>query len=170
MLSRYQTTLLSIVTFLPPVFPLMFGTLWLGDLLALGAGAFWGLTTVAIRSTAAGRISPEKLLLYQIANCALVLPVVAWALGEELRLDFSAWAWCSIAIQAAVGAFASYLIWMWMLSRYPATRLSTFAFLTPVFALMFGTLWLGESLSPGLVVALAGVAAGIVLVNRKPSA
>ncbi len=143
---------------------------WLGDLLALGAGAFWGLTTVAIRSTAAGRISPEKLLLYQIANCALVLPVVAWALGEELRLDFSAWAWCSIAIQAAVGAFASYLIWMWMLSRYPATRLSTFAFLTPVFALMFGTLWLGESLSPGLVVALAGVAAGIVLVNRKPSA
>ncbi len=141
----------------------------LGDALALGAGAFWGLTTVAIRSTAAGRISPEKLLFYQIANCAMVLPVVAWALGEELRLDYSAWAWLSIGVQAALGAFASYLVWMWMLSRYPATRLSTFAFLTPVFALLFGTLWLGESMTPGLLVALAGVAAGIVMVNRKPS-
>jgi drug/metabolite transporter (DMT)-like permease len=56
---------------------------------------------------------------------------------------------------------------MWMLSRYPATRLSTFAFLTPVFALMSGTLWLGEPLTPSLLVALLGVALGIVLVNRR---
>ena len=143
---------------------------WLGDVMALAAGAFWGWTTVAIRSTSLGRVSPEKLLFYQIANCAVLLPVVAWALGEELRLDYSAWAWGSIVIQAAVGAFASYLIWMWMLGRYPATQLSTFAFLTPVFALIFGTLWLGEPLTPSLLVALAGVAVGIVLVNRKPSA
>ncbi len=143
---------------------------WLGDLMALAAGAFWGLTTVAIRSTSLGRISPEKLLFYQIANCAVLLPVVAWALGEELRFDYSAWAWVSIGVQAAVGAFASYLIWMWMLGRYPATQLSTFAFLTPLFALLFGTLWLGEPLTPSLLVALAGVAVGIVLVNRKPSA
>jgi drug/metabolite transporter (DMT)-like permease len=34
-------------------------------------------------------------------------------------------------------------------------------FLTPVFALLFGALWLGEPVTPGLV------AAGIVLVNRR---
>mgnify|MGYP003343462300 FL=1 len=72
-----------------------------------------------------------------------------------------------MGVQAAVGAFLSYLVWMWMLSRYPATRLSTFAFLTPVFALMSGTLWLGEPLTPSLLVALLGVALGIVLVNRR---
>lgn len=141
---------------------------WLGDVMALAAGAFWGWTTVAIRSTTLGRVSPEKLLFYQIANCAVLLPAVAWGLGEDLRLDYSAWAWGSIGVQAAVGAFASYLVWMWMLGRYPATQLSTFAFLTPVFALIFGTLWLGEPLTPSLLVALAGVAVGIVLVNRKP--
>ena len=91
-------------------------------------------------------------------------------MGEDLRLDYSAWAWGSIVVQAAGGAFASYLIWMWMLGRYPATQLSTFAFLTPVFALMFGTWWLGEPLTLSLLVALVGVALGIVLVNRKPSA
>ncbi|MNU07408.1 EamA-like transporter family protein [compost metagenome] len=67
-----------------------------------------------------------------------------------------------------VGAFASYLVWMWMLGRYPATRISAFAFLTPLFALLSGALWLGESVTPSLLAALALVAIGIVLVNRRP--
>jgi len=36
-----------------------------------------------------------------------------------------------------------------------------------VFALVFGVVLLGEPLTLQLVIALAGVAAGIVLVNRK---
>ena len=68
-----------------------------------------------------------------------------------------------------IGAFASYLLWMWMLGRYPATKISVFVFFTPLFALLFGALWLKDSVTTGLLVALATVAAGIVLVNRKPS-
>ena len=68
-----------------------------------------------------------------------------------------------------VGAFASYLAWMWMLGRYPATKISVFVFFTPLFALLFGSVWLGESVTPGLLGALATVAVGIVLVNRKPA-
>ena len=174
---RWQQWLGLLLAFAAVVFALRDGLLqpltpdqWLGDALALGAGAFWGWTTVAIRSTRLIRVSPEKLLFYQVANAAVLLPVLAWFMGEDLRLDYSAWAWGSIVVQAAGGAFASYLIWMWMLGRYPATQLSTFAFLTPVFALMFGTWWLGEPLTLSLLVALVGVALGIVLVNRKPSA
>ena len=144
------------------------GMSW-GDALALGAGALWGLTTVSIRSTKAAHLSPEKVLLYQVAHSALCLPLLAWAMGENLRLDYSLFAWSSIVIQAVVGAFGSYLIWMWMLGRYQATQLSTFAFLTPVFALIFSTLCLGEGLTATLLVALVGVALGIVLVNRKPT-
>jgi drug/metabolite transporter (DMT)-like permease len=88
-------------------------------------------------------------------------------LGEPWRLDYSAQAWGSIALQSAVGAFASYLAWMWMLRHYPATQMSTFTFLTPVFALVFGVVLLGEPLTLKLVLALAGVAAGIVLVSRR---
>jgi len=69
-----------------------------------------------------------------------------------------------------VGAFVSYLAWMWMLARYPATKMSSFVFLTPVFALLFGAAWLGEPITAGLVAALGLVAVGIVLVNRKPAA
>jgi drug/metabolite transporter (DMT)-like permease len=140
---------------------------WLGDLLAVGAGAFWGLTTVVIRSSRLASLSPEKVLFYQVAISAVVLPWVAWGLGEQPTLDISRFAWLSLFLQTFVGAFASYLTWMWMLSHYPATKISVFVFLTPIFALLFGTLWLGETLTPGLIAALTGVAVGIVLVNRK---
>jgi drug/metabolite transporter (DMT)-like permease len=142
-------------------------TTWRGDLLALAAGMFWGLTTVVIRSSVLSRVSAEKLLFYQVAVSALALPLVSLALGERWSFTFSPFATASLLVQTVVGAFASYLAWMWMLGRYSATRISVFVFLTPVFALGFGALWLGEPVTPSLLAALALVAVGIVLVNRR---
>jgi len=139
----------------------------LGDLLALAAGLSWGLTTVTIRASALVRSSPEKLLFYQVAVSAAVLPLLSLILGETWTWQFSPFALTSLLLQTVVGAFASYLVWMWMLGRYPATKISAFAFLTPLFALLFGALWLGEPLTPSLLAALALVAVGIVLVNRR---
>ena len=100
---------------------------------------------------------------------AVAAPLVSLALGESWSLTYSAYAWGSLAVQTVVGAFASYLTWMWLLRHYPATQMSSFTFLTPVFALVFGVLLLKEPLTLQLTLALCGVAAGIVLVNRKPA-
>ncbi len=110
---------------------------------------------------------PKKTWFYQVAVTALVAPLLSWALGEPWRLDYSSHAWVSVAVQSAVGAFASYLAWLWLLRHYPTTQASAFAFLTPVFALLFGVGWLGEPWSLQLLLALTGVAVGIVLVNKR---
>lgn len=144
------------------------GSSWQGDLLGLGAGMFWGLTTVVIRTSALARVSAEKLLFYQVAASALVLPLVSAGLGEPWVWQFSAFAATSLVLQTVVGAFASYLAWMWMLGRYPATQLSVFVFLTPVFTLGFSAAWLNEPITASLLLALVLVTLGIVLVNRKP--
>lgn len=138
-----------------------------GDLLALLAGALWGLTTVAIRATPIARVSAEKALFYQVSVSAVALPLLSLALGETWVWHWSAFAATSLALQTVVGAFASYLAWMWLLVHYPATKISAFVFLTPIFALVMGALWLHEPVTPSLVLALALVAAGIVLVNRR---
>jgi drug/metabolite transporter (DMT)-like permease len=143
---------------------------WLGDALALAAGLFWGLTTVVIRATKLGSIRAEKLLFYQLAISAICLLPASFIMGENWSATLAtmpAFAWGSLAIQTVVGAFASYLAWMWMLGRYPATQLSSFTFLTPVFTLIFGAWWLGEPVTASLVAALVLVGIGIVLVNRK---
>ncbi len=141
---------------------------WVGDVLALAAGMFWGLTTVVIRTTSLARLSAEKLLFYQVAVSAVALPFLSAGLGERWPDSFSRFALGSLAVQTVIGAFVSYLAWMWMLGRYPATKISVFVFLTPVFSLVAGALWLREPVTPSLLAALALVAVGIVLVNRKP--
>jgi drug/metabolite transporter (DMT)-like permease len=138
-----------------------------GDALALLAGALWGLTTLVIRSTRLASASPEKTLFYQVAVTAFVAPLLSLGLGESWSLAYSAHAWGSLAAQTVLGAFVSYLVWMWLLRHYPATRMSSFTFLTPVFALVFGVVLLHEPLTTQLVLALLGVGAGIVLVNRQ---
>ena len=137
-----------------------------GDLFGLAAGLFWGLTTVVIRSSALTQVRPEKLLLYQVSVSALLLPCLSLALGETWRWDYSAWAWGAAGAQASLGGFISFLIWMWLLGRYPVTRVTSFSFFTPLFTLVFAALWLGESVTPGVILALAAVAAGMALMNR----
>lgn len=141
---------------------------WLGDVLGLLAGLLWALTTVVIRSTPLGGVAPERQLLYQVVVSTATLPLLSLALGERWSLDLSAFAVSSLLVQALLGAFISYLAWMWLLAHYPATKISAFVFLTPVFALLFGAWWLGEPVTPALVAALTLVAAGIALVNRRP--
>lgn len=141
-----------------------------GDALALAAGVLWGLTTLAIRTTRLATASAEKTLFYQIAVTAVVSPLLSLLLGEKWGFSYSGYAWFSIALQTVIGAFASYLAWMWMLRHYPATRISSFTFLTPLFALVLGVALLSEPLTLHLVLALAGVAFGIVLVNRRSEA
>jgi drug/metabolite transporter (DMT)-like permease len=142
---------------------------WVGDVMALVAGMLWGLTTVVIRASSLARVSPEKLLFYQVAVSTVTLPLLSLALGERWSWSFSPFALTSLVLQTVVGAFASYLAWMWMLGRYPATKISVFVFLTPLFALLFGALWLKEAATPSLLAALVLVALGIVLVNRTPA-
>jgi len=138
-----------------------------GDLLGLGGAIAWALTTVVLRTTRLNRLGPEKLLFYQVGVSALALPVFSLALHETWNWHWSSFAIGSLFLQTVVGAFASYLCWVWLLGRYPATKIGSFALSTPLFALLFGAVWLGEAVTAELVGALAVVGAGITLVNRR---
>ena len=139
---------------------------WLGDALGLLAALLWGGTTLAIRATSLSSASAEKTLLYQLAVSAVALAAGAVATGEVLPLDWS-WRLTGLfAFQAVVVSFASYLLWFWLIRHYPATKLSSFTLSTPLFGLLAGALLLGEPITPRLMLALAGLAAGIVMVNR----
>ncbi|MBL8289323.1 MAG: DMT family transporter [Rubrivivax sp.] len=142
---------------------------WLGDALGLTAAVLWGATTLVVRGSALGRASAEMALLYQLAVSALLLGVGAFVAGERWPVSVSATSWALLAFQAAVVSFASYLVWFWLVRHYPATQISVFTLLTPIFGLLAGVWLLGEPLTTRLVVALAAVCAGIWLVNARRS-
>jgi len=138
----------------------------LGDAFGVVAAALWAATTVVIRTTKLSVVSPAKTLLYQIGTCALMLPVLSLLLGEPGIVELTLLVWASLLYQGAVVTFASYLAWFWLLTRYMATRLSVFTFLTPLFGVIAGVLVLHEPLRPAFAGAVALVGAGIYLVNR----
>lgn len=142
----------------------------IGDTMMLGAAALWGATTVLVKASKLARIEPAKTLAYQLAVSGVVLAPVALLLGERGIFDPTPLVLGSLAFQIAVVASASYLVWFALIRIYPASTLSAFTFLTPLFALVSGAVLLGERVSAALVVSLALVAVGIWLVNRPRAA
>jgi drug/metabolite transporter (DMT)-like permease len=137
----------------------------IGDGLCLAAAFGWGSTTLVIRTTRLNIAAPEKVLAYQLAFGAAIPLALAPFFGPFVR-QFDWLVAAAFAYQAVAVVAASYLAWFWLIARYPATQLSAFTFLTPVFSVAFGGLILSEPVSLNLVAALALVASGIYLVNQ----
>jgi drug/metabolite transporter (DMT)-like permease len=136
-------------------------------MLGVGAGVLWGATTLAIRGTRLASASAETTLMYQLVVSGVVLAAATGLHRDPLPMHLSTLAWAAMAFQVVVVVAFSYLVWFWLIRRYPATRLASFTLLTPVFGLLLGAWLLGEPVTPRLASALAAVAAGIVLVNRR---
>jgi drug/metabolite transporter (DMT)-like permease len=136
-----------------------------GDLLSLGAGIAWAATNIVIKRSNLTTVPAEKLLLYQLAGAAAVGVAVMPFSGAPVR-DLAWMPTLALLFQAVYVVAFTYVLWFWMLGRYPASGLSSFAFLTPVFGVLCGGLLLGEPLSANVFAALALIAAGLVIVNR----
>ncbi|THF61997.1 DMT family transporter [Pseudothauera rhizosphaerae] len=142
------------------------GEAWKGDLLIFIAAIFWAATTLTVKATALVRVSAEKTLLYQLAVSAVVLPPLSLALGEPGMFAPTPAVWASLVFQIVAVASASYVGWFWLVRQYPATRLASFSFLTPVMGVLAGGVLLGEPLTPAVFAALGLVGLGIWIANR----
>ena len=137
----------------------------LGDAFGVLAALFWAATTVLIRATALARVTATKVLLYQLVVSAAVMFPLSWLAGERGIAVLSAPTLWAMTYQILIVAFASYLAWFWLLTRYLAGRLLVFSFLTPLFGVWFGMILMHDQPSLHFFAAAVLVVAGIVLVN-----
>ncbi|WP_126286404.1 DMT family transporter [Burkholderia stagnalis] len=136
-----------------------------GDALGILGGVMWAATTVVVRSTSLAHASASKTLFYQLAVSAILLLALAALRGQVTLMHVTPVAVASLVYQSVIVAFVSYLSWFWLLTRYIASRLSVFTFLSPLFGVAFGVLLLGESVGWRFLSAAALVLIGIGLVN-----
>ena len=138
-----------------------------GDCMLLAAAVFWGSVTVVIKASPLTHISPSKTLLYQLGVSAPILFLASVALGEGGIRDLSPVVTGSLIYQIVWVAFITYVVWFWLIRKYPVSRIAPFTFLTPLFGVMAGAFLLGEPVTLFLICALVLVGTGIYLVNRK---
>ena len=138
----------------------------LGDLLGLSAAVCWAGIALTVRLTPLAQEKPEVQLLWQLAISAPVLMITAFFIGDTIRELQPIHLWGMLFQIFCVASFG-FLWWFWLLKRYPASGVASFSFLSPVLAVFFGWLILGETITPGVWAALVLVALGLVLINRK---
>ncbi|MFD1195966.1 DMT family transporter [Seohaeicola saemankumensis] len=139
----------------------------MGDLAALGAAFGWTGIALVVRMTAIQRAVPEMQLFWQLSVSAILLMIAAPLFGPLLR-DPQIIHLLGLAYQIVAVASFGFLFWFFLMKMYPASGVASFSFLTPVLAVGFGWLILGEEIGPAVLAGLVLVAVGIVLINRRP--
>lgn len=138
-----------------------------GDVLSLIAAWCWAGVALAVRLTRLSQVSPAQQLLVQLFVSAPILLIAAPFFGPLVK-DVQPIHVAGLLFQIVAVASLGFLVWFWLLSIYPAASVASFSFLSPVFAVLLGWLLLSEVVNIEIWVALAMVAAGIYLVNRRP--
>ena len=121
----------------------------LGDVLQLGGGRPVGGDHPHHQGARAGRSAPHRTLFYQLAGSAVLLGALAVASGEPGVTRLTGLVVAAVSYQIVIRAFASYLAWFWLLTRYPASHLHAYTFWTPLFGRAGRLAPAGRSGDPG---------------------
>ncbi len=137
----------------------------LGDVMVLLSAACLAVQ-IMINKILVRRMSPVALIFWQQV---VVLPIFAvlWMSTEwhqSVSIDLRIVA--AILYQGAIVAGFCYLVWMRLLQRHSATRISAFFFTTPLFGVLLSWLILGDQITTYLMGGLGLLAAGLWVVNR----
>ncbi|MCY1288074.1 putative cystine transporter YijE [compost metagenome] len=139
----------------------------LGDALGVLGGAAWGFTTVVVRTTRLSEAPPSLTLFYQLFVAAILLLLVAVAIGDVGKVRLTPLGVGSVLFQGVLVSFFSYFAWFWLLRRYLASNIGVFSFMTPLFGVTFGVLLLDEPLTFNFIAGAVLVLLGITLVSSE---
>jgi drug/metabolite transporter (DMT)-like permease len=138
----------------------------LGDLMLLGTGILWGISTVVIKASRLSQVSAEKGLAFQLVVSAPILAAGALLAGETMPAMPGPLASGLMLYQAIWVVGATYLLWFVLVKAYSASKLSAFTFLTPLFGVAAGYFILDEPISTAFGIAAVLIIVGLYLVNR----
>ncbi|KPQ06364.1 MAG: putative permease, DMT superfamily [Rhodobacteraceae bacterium HLUCCA12] len=139
----------------------------LGDLAALFAGMCWASIIVIARLTRLQYSPPETQLFWQLLISAPILLILAPSYGGELVRDFDLFQLGIFLFHTLGAVTAGFVLWFWLLLRYPASTVASFSFVTPVLSALLGWLVLNEAVSALTPIALALLVGGLILINRR---
>jgi len=139
----------------------------LGDILVMGGGILWAVTTLVVKATLLLQAPAEKTLAYQVAVSIPILALGAIVSGESITHMPGPAAWALMAYQTVWIVGTTFLIWVFLIKTYSASKLSSFTFMTPLFGVIGGYFVMHDTLTLAFAGAALLVMAGLYLVNRS---
>ena len=136
-----------------------------GDFLAFLAALFWALLIIIAKNSNFNKEIPEMQLLWMVMVSGPILICFSFFIEDPIR-DFQIIHIWGLLFQSIVVVAGGFLFWLWLLSKYPASGVASFSFLTPIFTIFFGWLILSEVMTPDFIFAAFLVITGLILINK----
>ena len=137
----------------------------IGDILAFLAALFWALLIIIAKNSSFSKVSPEMQLLWMVMVSGPILTIFSLFIEDPIRNFQLIHIW-GILFQSIIVVAGGFLFWLWLLSKYPASGVASFSFLTPIFTIFFGWLILNEVMTFDFLIAAILVILGLILINR----
>lgn len=77
--------------------------------------------------------------------------------------------WLALAYTIFIGGIAGFGLWFWLIGRCSMGRIAPFGLLIPVFALMASVLFLGDHITPKLLIGALLAISGVAITQLRPS-
>lgn len=136
-------------------------TIW-SIVATLAACACYAIATVYAKRRLAGVPTPTLALGQQVGATAWLLVPALWQLPSARPTPVAIGALLALAVLSTAIA---YLLYFHLVATVGATRTTSVTYLMPVFGTIWGALFLGESITPGMLGGLGLVLVSMVLIN-----
>ncbi len=110
---------------------------------------------------------------YQMISAGIVLIAVAPLNGELRDLDparFSTASLLGLAYLIVFGSLVAFSAYTWLLQNAPVSLVSTYAYVNPVVAVVLGTLFLREPITPTTLAGAALILAAVAFIVSRANA
>jgi drug/metabolite transporter (DMT)-like permease len=142
------------------------GIFTLGEWFMLGASLSMAIGTILIRPVVRNA-DPVIATGWHMVLGGLPLLVVSALTEQSQWQDLSAWGWLGMAYMTIMGSAIAYGLFFYFASSGSLTTLSALTFSTPIFALLFGNIFLAESLTTAQWIGVALTLTSIYLVSVR---
>ena len=141
------------------------GASLLGDALVVVSAMCWAGSSICTKKYLTAATKPQQTVFWSAVVCCVGTFVIASLRGDFATVQFTPAFALMLFYQGVLVAFVGFTILQMLIYRYSAGLIHSFTFLTPLFGVLGGIVFLGEPAGLIVGICLVMVCCGLVLVN-----
>jgi drug/metabolite transporter (DMT)-like permease len=135
-----------------------------GEAMLLGANLCWTVGSIYSKHHVK-EVAPLMAVALEMLIAGAALTLLGLLLGEAPRFHPTPRSVFAVGWLILAGSLLGYSAYMWLLSHVPAVKVSTYAYVNPVIAVLLGWLLLGESVDGRMILGTLVILGGVAAVN-----
>jgi drug/metabolite transporter (DMT)-like permease len=139
---------------------------WFGDVFVFLSTLTFALFTVFGKPLTLRHSAVTVNTFAYVGGAIALAPMTIWQAARFPLSQLSFTAWTSALYMALFPSIGAYLIYYYALTHIPASRVASFSYLQPVFAIAMAVFLIDERLTPPVVAAGIGILAGVYITER----